>query len=98
MLEILKLTVDGGKDLKVYKGSGCNECHGTGYLGRTGIFEVMPISAIIEKMILQAASSADIRAQAVKDGMLTLRDAAMGKMIEGIIPLDQVIAQSMAND
>lgn len=98
MLEILGLTVDGGKDLKVYKGSGCNECHGTGYLGRTGIFEVMPISAIIEKMILQAASSADLRAQAVKDGMLTLRDAAMGKMIEGTIPLDQVIAQSMAND
>jgi len=98
MLEILGLASDGGKDLKVYKGSGCNECHGTGYLGRTGIFEVMPISAVIEKMILQGASSADLRAQAVKEGMLTLRDAAMDKMIEGTIPLDQVIAQSMAND
>ena len=58
----------------------------------------MPISSVIEKMIVKGSSTAEIRAQAINEGMLTLRSAAMEKMIQGMIPLDQVIAQSVADD
>ena len=53
-------------------GSGCNFCAGTGYLGRTGIFEVMPISENIRRMILTNASTDEIRAQATEEGMVSL--------------------------
>jgi len=98
ILEQLELTSDQAKGLKVYKAKGCSQCNDTGYSGRTGIFEVMPISPAIEKMIIQSKSSAEIRAQAIKDGMLTLRHAAIQKMAAGIISLEQVIAQSMSDD
>ena len=98
ILEALGLEGSEADNLKVYKGKGCNNCSGTGYSGRTGIFEVMPISAAIEKMIIQGLSSVEIRQQAMQEGMLTLRYAALEKMKKGEIPLDQVIAQSVSND
>ena len=98
ILEQLELTSDQAKDLKVFKGKGCSLCNDTGYAGRTGIFEVMPISPAIEKMIIQSKPSAEIRAQAIKEGMFTLRSAAIDKMAAGEISLDQVIAQSLSDD
>jgi len=98
ILEQLELTPDQAKDLKVYNAKGCSLCNDTGYSGRTGIFEVMPISQAIEKMIVQNKPSAEIRAQAIKEGMFTLRSAAIEKMAAGLISLDQVIAQSVSDD
>lgn len=98
MIEALGLDDAEAQNLKVYKGKGCNNCNGTGYSGRTGIFEVMPISPAIEKMIIQNKSSVDIRQQAVQEGMLPLRTAALEKLKKGEIPLEQVIAQSISND
>jgi type IV pilus assembly protein PilB len=98
VLEKLELTSEQAKNLKVFKGKGCNECKNTGLSGRTGIFEVMPVSANIEKMIVKGSSTADIRAQAIKEGMLTLRSSAIEKMVNGIISLDQVITQSLSDD
>jgi len=98
MMEMLDLDPAKAKDLKVFKGTGCNNCNNTGYLGRSGIFEVMPITPAIEKMIVTNAPTAEIRAQAIKEGMLTLRSAALEKMIKGMITIDQVIAQSVADD
>jgi type IV pilus assembly protein PilB len=80
------------KNLKAFKGKGCNECNNTGLSGRTGIYEVMPISHKIERMILANASESDLRDQAVADGMLTLRMAAVDKMIKGIISVEEVFA------
>lgn len=98
VLEKLELTSEQAKNLKVFKGKGCNECKNTGLSGRTGIFEVMPVSANIEKMIVKGSSTADIRAQAIKEGMLTLRSSAIEKMVTGTISLDQVITQSLSDD
>jgi type IV pilus assembly protein PilB len=98
VLEQLELPPERAQKLKIYKGKGCNECHGTGYSGRTGIFEVMPISPTIEKMIVTGIATPDIRSEAIKEGMLTLRTAALEKMVNGIISLDQVIAQSVSSD
>ena len=80
------------KDLKAFKGRGCNECNNTGLSGRTGIFEVMPISHNIERMILAGASENELRDQAIKEGMLTLRMAAVDKMINGAISVEEVFA------
>jgi type IV pilus assembly protein PilB len=80
------------KDIKAFTSRGCNDCNNTGLSGRTGVFEVMPLTRTIEQMILQNASEADLRDQAVKEGMLTLRMAAVDKMKQGLISLDEVFA------
>ena len=65
-------------------GSGCNFCANTGYTGRTAIFEVMMISEAIRRMILSNAGADDIRAQAFKEGMVSLWRDGMLKVKEGI--------------
>lgn len=98
IIEMLQLPPEQAKDIKIFKGAGCNECNGTGYSGRTGIFEVMPMSSVIEKMIVRGASTAEIRQQAVKEGMLPLRVAAIEKLRKGITTVEQVISQSSGDD
>ncbi len=82
--------------VKVYEGRGCAECNNTGFSGRTGIFEVMPISPEIERMIISKASSPDIRQQAMGEGMLTLRAAALEKVKKGITTVSEVLAVTAA--
>lgn len=82
-------------DLRVFKGKGCSECNKTGLAGRTGIFEVMAVTPEIERLILREGSTEEIRAIAIKEGMATLRMAALDKMKAGEIPREQVLAQSV---
>jgi type IV pilus assembly protein PilB len=91
-LQVLGLTEEEIKDVKIYEGKGCVECNNTGYSGRTGIFEVMPLSSNIERMILSGASSAEIREQAIKEGMLTLRTASLEKLKQGITTVEEVLS------
>jgi type IV pilus assembly protein PilB len=91
-LQSLGLSENEIKGVKVYEGKGCAECNSTGFSGRTGIFEVMPISAEIERMIVSHASSAEIRKQAISEGMLTLRAAALEKLKKGITTMGEVLA------
>ena len=72
-------------------GTGCNFCADTGYLGRTGIFEVMVMSEAIRRMTLHGGSSDDIRAQALKEGMASLWHDGMLKVKEGITTPYEVI-------
>jgi type II secretory ATPase GspE/PulE/Tfp pilus assembly ATPase PilB-like protein len=67
-----------------YYGAGCSYCTGTGYRGRTGVFEVLPITEEIRKLTLTGASSDEIRAQAIKEGMMTMRHDGMTKVKQGI--------------
>ncbi|RLG54638.1 MAG: type II secretion system protein GspE, partial [Candidatus Hydrothermarchaeota archaeon] len=57
-----------------YRGKGCSECFGTGYRGRTGIFEILQVDDAIRSLILRTSDSATIKARAIKRGMATLRD------------------------
>jgi type IV pilus assembly protein PilB len=79
-----------------YKGKGCDECGGTGYRGRQGLYEVMAMSPQLRRMILQGASTADLRDQAVAEGMLTLRMDGLLKVKRGITTLDEVIKETAA--
>jgi type IV pilus assembly protein PilB len=76
----------------VFEAPGCKECNNTGLSGRSGIFEVMPITSSIERLILNEGSDTDIRDKAIEEGMLTLRMAAVAKMMEGFIGLKEVFA------
>jgi type IV pilus assembly protein PilB len=91
-LQTLEIPEEEIKDIKVYEGKGCADCNNTGYSGRTGIFEVMPITPEIERMIISNASSAEIRKQAIAEGMLTLRVAALEKLKKGITSVGEVLA------
>ncbi|MDA8423099.1 MAG: GspE/PulE family protein [Nitrospiraceae bacterium] len=72
-------------------GEGCSQCRGTGYLGRTGIFEVMELNDRIRDIIRDKADVELIRKAAIGDGMVGLREAAVQKMLKGETTLDEVI-------
>lgn len=73
-------------------GEGCNDCRGTGYKGRDGIFELMNVSDNIKKLIAEDADSLTLAAQAKSEGMLTLRESAIKKMLEGVTTYEEVIS------
>ena len=75
----------------LYKGAGCNLCARTGYRGRTGIFEVFPITDEIRKILPGNVSAGDIRAQALKDGMVSMNHDGMLKVAEGITTVSEVL-------
>jgi len=76
------------------KGKGCEECNGTGYKGRIGLYEVMSINQRLRELILENASSSRIKEQAVKDGMVTLREDGLLKLIEGTTTLEEVLKET----
>ncbi|MBM3943952.1 MAG: PAS domain-containing protein [SAR202 cluster bacterium] len=76
---------------KFYRAQGCNFCRGTGYDGRTGIFEVMTVTEGIRKLIVAGASGQEIRTQAISEGMIPLRRAGMLKAKEGVTTVSEVL-------
>jgi len=78
-------------ELNLFKGIGCTKCRGTGYFGRIAIFEVMPISDESRHLIHINAGAQDIKKQAIKEGMHTLRESAIAKMKAGITTIEEVI-------
>ena len=74
-----------------YYGAGCKSCADTGYLGRTGIFEVLKMSGEIKRMLMGGVRGKDIKDQAVKEGMTTLQRAAMLKVKEGLTTPQEVL-------
>ncbi len=72
-------------------GDGCNLCAGTGYRGRTGVFEVLLMTEAIRHMFLCGKSAVDIKAQALKEGMITMRRDGMTKVKDGITTIKEVI-------
>lgn len=83
---------DGLAGAQVYVATGCPHCRGTGYRGRTGIFQVMPISPAIRGLILAGASTAEVGAQSLREGHLTLRQAGLLKVLRGVTSLAEVMA------
>jgi type IV pilus assembly protein PilB len=83
-------------DLGFFKGSGCDTCANTGLKGRQGVYEVMPMSQKIRRMIIMNAGAAEIRDGAVEEGMLTLRMDAWMKVLKGITTVEQMIRETSA--
>jgi type IV pilus assembly protein PilB len=80
---------------KYYIGRGCDYCNKTGYLGRTAVIELLPITEKIADLVLNHANASKINRQAQTEGMLTLRQHAISKIKEGITSLQEVIRETM---
>ncbi|HZA92645.1 MAG TPA: type IV-A pilus assembly ATPase PilB [Gemmatimonadales bacterium] len=93
-LNALGTNLDTLRSIKFMRGTGCDTCSGTGYKGRAGLYEVMALSPELRRMILRGASVADIQAQAVVDGMLTLRMDGMKKIERGVTTLEEVVKET----
>jgi general secretion pathway protein E len=81
-----------GAGQMVMEGAGCKECRGTGYKGRTGIFEVLEINERVKPLVAEPVDLADLVRIASKDGYTNLRQVATRKMLEGITTYDEVVS------
>jgi len=79
-----------------YRGKGCATCNFTGMKGRVAIYEVMPVTEALRDMILKNAATADIREQAQRDGMKTLRESGLMKVIEGTTTVEEILRVTLA--
>lgn len=91
-----KTEVSVQKPYKFYRGKGCSNCNNTGYLGRIGIFEVIPLSEEISKLIAKRASGAEIKKTAMEEGMLTMTQGGLLKALKGITTIDEVLRVTSA--
>jgi len=94
LISQVNLTPEEAASLKLHKGEGCAQCNNTGYSGRAGLYEVMPVSDTIRKLILGGQSSEEIRAAAIEEGMVTLRQDAINKMKAGITTITEVLEET----
>ncbi len=78
-------------DIKLYRGKGCDECGNSGYLGRIGIFEVLPVSAKIAALVLEKQDSQAIAKEAVAEGMITMMQDGFLKVLQGITTPEEVL-------
>ena len=79
------------KPMKLYKGKGDEECGNSGYFGRVGIYEVLPITEKVSRLILERASSGDIEKQAKEEGMISLKQDGYLKALEGVTSIEEVL-------
>lgn len=93
----LGITREQAEKANISHGKGCSECNGTGYKGRIALYEVMPFSEGIKDMVLNGGSSADIKRQAIKDGVKTLRMSGISKVLEGMSAMEEVLRVTMAD-
>jgi type IV pilus assembly protein PilB len=81
----------------VMKGAGCATCNNTGYKGRVALYEVMRFNDNLKEMVLQGASTAELKLAAIKAGMSTLRVAGIRKVMEGMTTPEEILRVTMAD-
>ncbi len=79
---------------QLYEKGGCPKCNDRGYKGRVALFEVMPLWDGLKDLVINGASSVELKQEAIRLGMQTLRMAALNKMMEGVTSLDEVIGNT----
>ncbi|HMO01640.1 MAG TPA: type IV-A pilus assembly ATPase PilB [Oligoflexia bacterium] len=85
------------RHMKVKEGKGCPECSNTGYRGRVALYEVMPMGEELREFVLNGASTAEIKKEAVRLGMMTLRASGLMRLKEGITSIEEVL-RTTTND
>ncbi len=80
-----------------YKGKGCSACSDTGYKGRVALYEVMPMGEELKEFVLNGASTAEIKREAIRLGMKTMRQSGLSKLMEGVTTVEEVLRVSMAD-
>ncbi|HLA39957.1 MAG TPA: GspE/PulE family protein, partial [Candidatus Glassbacteria bacterium] len=85
-----------GRKYKFYHGAGCANCSDTGYQGRCAVYEILPVSPRIEKMILERTDGPEIKKAAIEEGMMTLYHDALIKAVNGQTSIEEVLRVTYA--
>jgi type IV pilus assembly protein PilB len=80
----------------LYGPSGCERCKGSGFKGRVGIYQVMPVSEAMQRLIMSGATALDLAEQAKKEGVKDLRESGLLKVRQGVTSLDEVLSTTNA--
>ena len=91
----LGIPPDEVKSFPVYKGKGCSLCNNTGYKGRVGLYEVMSMKEEIKELILSRASTSEVKKEAIRLGMKTLRQSGVAKIKEGVTTIEEVLRSTI---
>ena len=83
------------KAITAYRGSGCQHCGGTGFRGRTALYEMMGMTDSLRELILSGASAIELKRQAIADGMKTLRQSGIEKVADGVTSIEEVMRVTM---
>jgi len=83
------------KSFPVYKGKGCTLCNNTGYKGRVGLYEVMPMKEEVKELVLSRASTSEVKKEAIRLGMKTLRQSGIAKIKEGVTTIEEVLRSTI---
>ncbi|MCD6246780.1 Flp pilus assembly complex ATPase component TadA [candidate division WOR-3 bacterium] len=94
VLKAASIDPDSLKGIKFYKGRGCKVCMNTGYKGMVGIFEILQVTSKVREAILERKSTDELQEIAIKEGMLSLRQAAVEKLKEGVTDIENVIKET----
>ena len=86
---------DQAKPITAYRGSGCQHCGGTGFRGRTALYEMMGMTDPLRELILSGASAIELKRQAIADGMKTLRQSGIEKVADGVTSIEEVMRVTM---
>ena len=78
-------------DFNVMRGTGCRTCNNTGYKGRIAVYEIMVITEELKEFILNGASTLELKREAIRQGMKSLRMSALGKLGEGMTSVEEVV-------
>jgi type IV pilus assembly protein PilB len=81
-------------ELSMYEAKGCVACNDTGYKGRLGLYEVMEITPGVREMIVERASTSEIKKKSIEEGMMTLRLDGLDKFKKGMTSLEEVLRES----
>ena len=79
------------KDITLYRAKGCNKCNNTGYRGRIGLYEHMIVSEDIERLTIERASTEEIKKVAISEGMITLQEDGLEKVVKGMTSLEEIM-------
>jgi type IV pilus assembly protein PilB len=86
------------KNVRIFRGKGCDACHNSGFKGRTALFEIMTMDDEMREMIMRQASTAVVREHARKIGMRTLRESGLLSIYDGVTTIDEVVRETIAEE
>jgi len=78
------------KDIQLYRSTGCAHCNGTGYKGRLGIYEIMPVTEAIERLIVERKSADELMRVAMAEGMISLRQDGLERALQGVTTVEEI--------
>jgi type IV pilus assembly protein PilB len=94
----IQLRPEDVKDRQFYRGRGCDVCHGSGYKGRTALFEIMVMDDGLRDLIMKEASTAVLREEARRRGMRSLRESGLLAIYDGLTTIDEVVRETALDD